>query len=93
MEFLSSLEAKIIIADSILKITKFSLPILTSTNPVDTIHTVPLNTKVRLSLPMNLMEWDFLFKTTTLSNDLSITGGLYTAVAGFAHFEVCNMSD
>jgi len=42
---------------------------------------------------MNLMEWDFLFKTTTLSNDLSITGGLYTAVAGFAHFEVCNMSD
>jgi len=84
MDFLSSLDAKINIADPVLEMKKASL---------QSTHTVPLNMKIRLSLPVNIMEGDFLFETTTLNNDLSITGGLYTALDGLAHFEVCNTSD
>lgn len=93
MDLLSTLNAKINIADSILEIPKTAIPILTRPNPVDTLHTVPSNSKIRLSLPVNFMQGDFIYGTTDFDNQLSITGGLYTATTGIAYFEVCNNSD
>ncbi|XP_062141790.1 uncharacterized protein LOC133849696 [Drosophila sulfurigaster albostrigata] len=80
MDFLSGLNAKINFADSILETPETTIPILTGSNPVDILHTLPQNTKMRLPLPVNFMQGDFIC-------------GLYTAVAGSAYFEVCNSSD
>jgi len=46
-----------------------------------------------LPLPVNFMQGDFIYETTDLVNQVSITGGLYTANAGPAYFEACNNSD
>lgn len=93
MDILSSLNAKINLAESILETPETAIPILTRANPVDTLHNLPQNTKMLLPLPVNFMEGDFIFETTNLDNQVSITGGLYTANAGSAYFEVCNNSD
>lgn len=93
MDLLSTLNAKINIADSILEIPETAVPILTRPNPVDILHTVPSNSKIRLPLPVNFMQGDFIYGTTDFDNQLTITGGLYTAIAGIAYFEVCNNSD
>jgi len=93
MDILSSLNAKMNLAESILETPETAIPILKRANLVDTLHNLPQNTEMLLPLPVNFMLGDFIYETTNLDNQISITGGLYNANAGYAHFEVCNNSD
>lgn len=79
IHLLTNFKAQFYIANLSFQTTFTKLKITTQINQPFEAHTISPHTKMRVSLPVNISEGDFFCHTVRNNDNLTITGGLYTA--------------